>query len=89
MEIDDDAVTDDDGWYEQKLKNDIYTVSIKVVVDAYNGDTRYYGLVSTVSCVSCGNTLNLCWSQATDSTRWMDACLQVLREDGVPAMKTE
>lgn len=54
-----------------------------------NGDTRYYGLVSTVSCVSCGNTLNLCWSQATDSTRWMDACLQVLREDGVPAMKTE
>ena len=54
-----------------------------------NGDTRFYGLVSTVSCVSCGNTLNLCWSQATENTRWMDACLAVLREDGVPAEKTE
>ena len=48
-----------------------------------NGDTRYYGLVSTVSCVSCGNTLNLCWSQASTDTRWMDACLRVLAEEGI------
>ena len=50
-----------------------------------NGDTRYYGLASTVSCVSCGNRLNLCWSQATQDQRWLTACLRVLNEDGVPA----
>ena len=50
-----------------------------------NGDTRYYGLASTVSCVSCGNTLNLCWSQATEDTRWLTACITILNEEGVPA----
>ena len=50
-----------------------------------NGDTRYYGLASTVSCVSCGNTLNLCWSQATEDTRWLTACIAILNEEGVPA----
>ena len=50
-----------------------------------NGDTRYYGLASTVSCVSCGNRLNLCWSQATADRRWLTECLRLLNEDGVPA----
>ncbi len=50
-----------------------------------NGDTRYYGLASTVSCVSCGNRLNLCWSQATEDRRWPDACVSVLQEEGIPA----
>lgn len=48
VEIDDDAVTDDDGWYEQKLKNDIYTVSIKVVVDvAGRSFNQYYYVYPT------------------------------------------
>lgn len=50
-----------------------------------NGDTRYYGLASTVSCVSCGNTLNLCWSQATADKRWLTECIAILNEEGVPA----
>lgn len=50
-----------------------------------NGDTRFYGLASTVSCVSCGNVLNLCWSQATTDKRWLTACIAVLNEEGVPA----
>lgn len=50
-----------------------------------NGDTRYYGLASTVSCVSCGNTLNLCWSQATADKRWAEACAALLNEEGIPA----
>ena len=50
-----------------------------------NGDTRYYGLASTVSCVSCNNTLNLCWSQATEDRRWLTECIAILNEEGVPA----
>ncbi|MBQ6066819.1 MAG: hypothetical protein IJK89_08350 [Clostridia bacterium] len=50
-----------------------------------NGDTRYYGLASTVSCVSCGNRLNLCWSQATQDKRWLTECIAILNEEGVPA----
>ena len=50
-----------------------------------NGDTRYYGLASTVSCVSCGNRLNLCWSQATEDKRWLTECIAILGEEGVPA----
>ena len=54
-----------------------------------NGDTRYYGLCSTVSCVSCGNTLNLCWSQTTDEQAWLTACLGILNEEGIPARLVE
>jgi len=48
VQIDGDDVTDDDGWYEQKLKNDIYSISIKVVVDvAGRSYNQYYYVYPT------------------------------------------
>lgn len=50
-----------------------------------NGDTRYYGLASTVSCVSIDNTLTMCWSQATSDRKWMNECVKILKEQSIEA----
>ncbi|MBQ6420785.1 MAG: hypothetical protein IJK02_06925 [Clostridia bacterium] len=48
-----------------------------------NGDTRSYGLAVTASCVSCNGTLSLCFSRANRDTSWFDACVSILRAEGV------
>lgn len=48
-----------------------------------NGDTRSIGLAVTVSCVSAGGVLSLCFSHANRDTRWFDACVSILRAEGV------
>ena len=47
-----------------------------------NGDTRNYGLAVTVSCISAAGVLSLCFSVANRDTRWFDACVDILREQG-------
>lgn len=48
-----------------------------------NGDTRSYGLAVTCSCIGWEDTLSLCYSRANRDTVWYDACLDVLREQGL------
>ena len=48
-----------------------------------NGDTRRYGLPVTCSCVSFRDTLSLCFSRANRETVWFDACVQILRGEGL------
>ena len=47
-----------------------------------NGDTRGYGLAVTVSCISAGGVLSLCFSRANRDTCWFDAVTAILREEG-------
>lgn len=53
-----------------------------------NGDTRRYGLPVTCSCVSFGDTLSLCFSRANREPAWFDACVEILRGEGL-AVTTE
>ena len=48
-----------------------------------NGDTRRYGLPVTCSCVSFNDTLSLCFSRANKETIWFDACVEILRSEGI------
>lgn len=48
-----------------------------------NGDTRRYGLAVTCSCIGFGDTLSLCFSRANRDTSWYDACVKILREEGI------
>lgn len=48
-----------------------------------NGDTRRYGLPVTCSCVTFGDALSLCFSRANRDTCWFDACVDILREEGL------
>lgn len=48
-----------------------------------NGDTREYGLGVTVSCISYGDTLSLCFSYAFENTVWFEKCMEILKEQGV------
>ena len=49
-----------------------------------NGDTRRYGLPVTCSCVTFHDKLTLCFSRANRDTCWFDACVTILREQGLP-----
>ena len=48
-----------------------------------NGDTRNYGLAVTCSCISCNGVLSLCFSRANRDTSWFDACVEILRNEGL------
>ena len=48
-----------------------------------NGDTRRYGLPVTCSCVTFRDRLSLCFSAANRDTAWFDACVQILRDEGL------
>ena len=48
-----------------------------------NGDTRNYGLAVTCSCISCNGILSLCFSRANRDTSWFDACVEILRSEGL------
>ena len=48
-----------------------------------NGDTRNYGLAVTCSCISCNGILSLCFSRANRDTGWFDACVEILRGEGL------
>ena len=48
-----------------------------------NGDTRNYGLAVTCSCISCNGVLSLCFSRANRDTDWFDACVEILRGEGL------
>lgn len=48
-----------------------------------NGDTRNYGLAVTCSCISSGGILSLCFSRANRDTSWFDACVDILRGEGL------
>ena len=48
-----------------------------------NGDTRNYGLAVTCSCISSGGLLSLCFSRANRDTSWFDACVEILRGEGL------
>lgn len=48
-----------------------------------NGDTRGYGLAVTCSCISYKDVLSLCFSRANKDTVLYDACMKVLREEGI------
>lgn len=49
-----------------------------------NGDTRRYGLAVTCSCIGFGDVLSLCFSRANSDTSWYDACVALLKEEGIP-----
>ncbi len=48
-----------------------------------NGDTRKYGLAVTCSCIGYKDVLSMCFSRSNKDTCWYDACIDILKNEGL------